>query len=409
MRLYILLFSSLSLFCLTSFVNIGISQSTYFPGAGYDWEKKRPEELGMDPQLLVAAIEYAKEQESESPRNLEEAHYLGFGREPFGDGVGPFKTRGEQTGIIVKNGYIVAEWGEPGRVDMTFSVTKSFLSTCIGLAYDRGMIKDLNDKVYTYTAPVVPFEPYNKAGDKAALFGQPKVLSLFEDAHNRSITWDHLLRQTSSWRGTLWGKPDWADRPSQDRATWLSVERAEPGTVYEYNDVRVNLLALVATDIWRRSLPQVLKEYIMDPIGATSTWRWHGYENSWIVLDGLPVQVVSGGHWGGGMFINAYDQARFGLFTMHKGNWNGEQLLPEEWFTMARTPTPVRKSYGFMNYFLNTGKAFFPSAPETAYAHIGAGRNMVYVDEENDLIIVARWIKNDASDGLIKRVLESIK
>jgi len=74
--------------------------------------------------------------------------------------------------------------------------------------------------------------------------------------------------------------------------------------------VRVNVLALAALNLWRRPLPQVLKETIMDPIGASSTWRWFGYENSWIVLDGSPVQSVSGGgHWGGGMFINAYDMA----------------------------------------------------------------------------------------------------
>ncbi|MCV4860463.1 hypothetical protein OFB63_30920, partial [Escherichia coli] len=66
----------------------------------------------------------------------------------------------------------------------------------------------------------------------------------------------------------------------------------------------------------------------MDPIGASNTWRWTGYRNAWIVLNGQPVQSVSGGgHWGGGMFINAYDMARFGLLTLHKGNWNGKQLL----------------------------------------------------------------------------------
>ena len=44
----------------------------------------------------------------------------------------------------------------------------------------------------------------------------------------------------------------------------------------------------------------------MDEIGASNTWRWYGYENSYVVIDGQIVQSVSGGgHWGGGMFINA--------------------------------------------------------------------------------------------------------
>ena len=118
--------------------------------------------------------------------------------------------------------------------------------------------------------------------------------------------WTKPLRssQTSDWEGTLWGKPDWADRPSDNPAEWLTRARHEPGTVYKYNDVRVNALALAALEVWRRPLPKVLKEYVMDPIGSSNTWRWHGYENSWVTIDGLKMQSVSGGgHWGGGMWI----------------------------------------------------------------------------------------------------------
>ena len=66
---------------------------------------------------------------------MEENHNRTFAKEPFGEAVGPFADRGDQTGIIIHNGYIIAEWGEPSRVDMTHSVTKSFLSTTVGLAY----------------------------------------------------------------------------------------------------------------------------------------------------------------------------------------------------------------------------------------------------------------------------------
>ncbi len=91
------------------------------------------------------------------------------------------------------------------------------------------------------------------------------MLFPFASAHNRTITWDDLLRQTSDWEGTLWGKPEWADRPDADANKWIRP-RNKPGTVYEYNDVRVNALALAATSVWRKPLPQALKQYIMDPI-----------------------------------------------------------------------------------------------------------------------------------------------
>ena len=147
----------------------------------------------------------------------------------------------------------------------------------------------------------------------------------------------------------------------------------------------------------------------MDPIGASNTWRWYGYENSWVTLDGLQVQSVSGGgHWGGGMWLSARDQAASAISRSGRGNWNGKQLLPAEWFAMATTPTAAQPGYGFMNYYLNTGRKSMPGAPESAYSHRGAGTNMIYVDRENDLVVVARWIQGRANDGLIRRVLAAL-
>jgi CubicO group peptidase (beta-lactamase class C family) len=239
-------------------------------------------------------VDFAVANEPTTPRDLTVAHLRGFGlREPLGDAVGPFRERGDPTGIIVHQGYIVAEWGEPDRVDNTFSVTKSFLSATVGLAWDRGLIGDLDEPVAEAMAPVQALTPECVAprhdpGDF------PHVAPPFEPftgPHSSLITWDHLLRQTSEWQGTLWGKPDWADRPRGDLAAWRTRERPEPGTVYTYNDVRVNLLALAALNVWRRPLPQVLKEHLMDPIGASHTWRWYGYDNSWVVLDGHQVML----------------------------------------------------------------------------------------------------------------------
>ncbi len=281
----------------------------YWPGTHLDWDRKSPQEAGFDPVKIREAVQIAIAGESTSPRDLAFNHRMTFGREPHGEPVGPFTVRARQTGLIVHKGYIIAEWGDPHKVDNTFSVSKSFLSTTVGLAYDRGLIRDVHDLVRPYVAPIVleseDGEPKDQNGRR------PKLL--FESDHNRKITWDHLLRQTSDWEGTLWGKPEWADRPSDDRSTWGTRPRFEPGTRYEYNDTRVNLLALVAASVWRRPLPEVLREYVMDPIGASPTWRWHGYDNSWVILDGRAVQSVSGGaHWGGGMLLSTFDQARFG-------------------------------------------------------------------------------------------------
>lgn len=381
---------------------------SYFPSKN-EWTHQSPQTAGFDTTLLNQAIRFAQEKESKNPRDLEIAHAMTFGKEPFGDGVGPFAVRGDATGLIIHKGYIIAEWGEPNRVDMTFSVTKSFLSTVVGLAVDKGLIRSADDTVARYVPPI---EPYDPAGSQrtAAELGRPQLLYPFASEHNRRLTWDVMLRQTSDWEGTLWGKPEWADRPDANANNWLNRKRNEPGTVYEYNDVRVNALALAATSVWRRPLPQVLKEYIMDPIGASTTWGWTSYRNAWIVLDGQPVQSASGGgHWGGGMFINAYDMARFGLLSLHKGNWNGQQLISTNWINRSLTPTTAQPTYGYMNYFLNTDKKYLPNAPASAFVHVGNGTNIIYVDPEHDLVMVVRWIENNAIDNLVKLVLAAQK
>ena len=358
----------------------------YFPER-FAWQHKRPDEVGMNAALVAEAVKAAVDREIAGNRDLNLEQATTFGRdEPFDAVIGPLKPRGPASGLIVHNGYIVAEWGEPIRVDVTNSVTKTFLTTVIGLAWQRGLIHDISDYARDYMPPGV---------------------DLFEAEHNQKIRWEHLLRQTSDWQGTLWGKPDWADRPEgKTAAAWPNRPLREPGTFFKYNDVRVNVMALAALQVWRRPLPQVLREEVMEPIGASSTWRWYGYDNSWVDIDGQKIQSVSGGgHWGGGMFINAYDMARFGYLTLRRGKWKDRQLISERWVEWALTPTPVQPGYGFMNWYNNRDRKLLPSAPAGAFAHIGNGTNIIYVDPENEIVAVLRWIDRPAIDEFIKRLL----
>ena len=363
----------------------------YFPERN-DWQHKKPEEAGMDSARLDQAVKSAIA--NENPLTKDMAFYLAttFGaREPLDTPIGPIKDRGPANGIITRHGYVVAEWGDPKRVDMTFSVTKTFLTTVVGLAWQRGLIRDINDYARDY---------------------MPAGVDLFDAPHNRNIKWEHLLRQTSDWQGTLWGKPDWADRPEgPNPAEWPNRKLYEPGTHYKYNDVRVNLLALAALHVWRRPLPDVAREEIMEPIGASSTWRWYGYDNSWVDIDGRKIQsVAAGGHWGGGMQINAYDMARFGYLFLRNGKWKDRAIVSEKWMQMARTPGPANEVYGFANWYLNTGRKVLPNAPASAVWFEGNGNNIVYIDWENDIVAVVRWINPGPSlNDVVGKMLASIK
>ncbi|MBI4501437.1 MAG: serine hydrolase [Gemmatimonadetes bacterium] len=361
----------------------------YYPER-FEWQHRTAAQVGMDSATLVETVKTAQERETKATTDLAMEQALTFGRAPYGDAIGPLKERGPASGLVMRHGYIVAEWGDPQRVDMTHSVTKTFLSTVVGLAWQRGLIHDVTDHARDYLP----------------------TSDLFTSEHNAPITLEHLLRQTSDWQGTLWGKPDWADRPEGDRpADYPNRRLWEPGTHYKYNDVRVNVLALLMLNVWRRPLPQVLREEIMEPIGASNTWRWEGYQNSWVELDGQRMQSVSGGgHWGGGMFINTYDMARFGLLFLRNGRWKDHQLIAEKWIAMARSPGPANAEYGYANWFLNTGKKPLPSAPESSVTFRGNGQNIIYIDWDNDLVAVIRWIEGGpALNEVIGKLLAGLR
>lgn len=370
----------------------------YFPPKD-SWSRRPPAELGFDPAKLNAAIQFSVEHQNPNTRNLAEDILNTFRNEaPYNKLIGPAQERTGMNGVIIRHGFVAAEWGDTNRADMTFSVTKTFLSTVVGLAYTRGLIKDLKSPV---------------AGD------MPAGVDLFTSEHNRKITWEHLLRQTSDWSGTLWEKPDWADRPpaGQKPDEWANREMHEPGTFYKYNDTRVNVLALAALYLWKRPLPDVLRELVMNPIGASDTWHWEAYDNAWVTIDGRRMKsVTGGGHFGGGMFINAWDMARFGYLYLNNGKWDGRTLVPEKWIEMAKSPGPANTAYGFMNWFLNTpnpvtngrpARQMCSAAPASAVAFRGNGENIIYVDWEHDIVGVVRWINN--ADGFITRLMEAIE
>lgn len=375
-------FKLLVAFLLTS--AIGIAQTTYFPDE--TWETKTPSEVNMNASGVDKAVQFAIDNENSVETDLRIANIKAFGREPNYRILGPTKKRGKPAGLIIKNGYIIAQWGDVKRVDMTFSVTKSYLSTVAGLAIDSRLIKSVDDFVKDYATD-----------------------DTYQGEHNSKITWRHLLNQSSDWSGCQFSICDWADRPPRTGGIddWKNRKLYEPGTHYKYNDVRVNLLAYSLLQVWRKPLPVVLKEKIMDPIGASTTWRWHGYDNSFVNVDGVMVQSVSGGgHFGGGLFINTLDHGRFGLLYLRNGNWNGEQLLSKEYIKAAREPSFANKDYGFM-WWLNEQQTM-KGLSKNIYSARGFGGNYIVIDEEHDLVIVTRWLNSRKLGEFVKLVIDSV-
>jgi len=371
----------LALLLLAASVHLLTAQkpATYYPPSG-TWQQKSPADLGMDSAKLQQAIAYAEAHGS--TWDFERDQVRTFGRVL---GALP-KQYAATNGIILRHGYIVAEFGDTKANDPVYSVAKSFLSTVCSLAVAQGLIHDVNDPVVKYIHD-----------------------GSYDSPHNAKITWKNHLQQASEWEGTLWGKnanflgvEEYGEGQMQPRA----IE--EPGSHYEYNDVRVNRFSLSLLRLFGKPLPEVLKENIMDPIGASQNWRWMGYYNSKVVINGRQIESVSGGtRWGGGLWINSEDLARFGLLVLNHGKWGNRQLVSEQWLKDAVTPSEHGPDYGYL-WWLNTTQKQWPSGPASSFAALGHGSNTIWIDPDHDIVFVWHWHQGSAMDGMVQRIVSAV-
>ena len=312
---------------------------------------------------------------------------------PFNRLRGPVHRRGGVSGVIRLHGEEVAAWGEPERADQTFSVAKSYLALLAGIAQARGLL-----------------DPRERVSVRLPGIG-------FDSQHNRAITWEHLLTQTSEWEGQCFGMPDHVEhnrRVAHDPkppAGKKGERRAlrEPGTYWEYNDVRINQLSLALLHLFKRPLSRIFFEEILEPLGGGRDFRWEGYDDAWVTIAGRRMQSVPGGtHWGAGVSISARDQARIGQLLLDGGVHHGRQLIPRDWVQRMRAPNAVAPFYGLLTW-LNADGRMFADASRASWFMIGAGGHMVWIDPDHEAVVVARWLDGAHAAGfvsLVARVLE---
>jgi len=357
-----------------------LSAQTYFPPAG-DWQHKSPAELGFDEAKLKEAVGYAQEHGSKWDFERDQVR-------TFGAVLGLLPSRRAETnGIILRHGYIAATFGDTTAPDPVYSVAKSFLSVVCSFAVQQGLIKDINDPVAKYI---------HDGG--------------YDSPHNAKITWKNHLQQESEWEGSLWGKnADFVGVEQFGNGQRKPREIHDPGTFYEYNDVRINRFSLSMLRLFGTGLPDVLKDKVMDPIGASRQWTWHGYKNSKVEINGREIESVSGGtRWGGGLWISSEDLARFGLLVLNHGKWRDRQIISSKWLADSVVPSAHGPDYGYL-WWLNTQQKQWPSGPRTSFAALGNGSNTVWIDPDHDIVFIWHWYENRAMDGMIQRIVAAVR
>jgi len=352
---------------------------------------------------LIAAAEFAQAHETPWPRDPGAEPTAGQAPwgvhhddpAPYNRLRGPVHARGPQSGVVWRHGREIAAWGEPDRADLTFSVAKTYLALLAGVAQEQGLLPDLN-------APVCERLP---------------GIGFDDGDHNRAVTWYHLLTQTSEWQGSCFGLPDTVDR-------WRKVAQdprpaggpkggtrplQAPGTYWEYNDVRINQLALALLHLFRAPLPQVFLDRVLRPLGGGVGFAWRGYDDAWVELPGVGrVQSVPGGtHWGGGVSISARDQARIGQMLLEGGSGAGRLVISRRWIEAMAEPCPVAPFYGSLVWLNRDGQAF-PGASANAMLMLGAGGHTVWVDPGLNAVVVLRWLDPAHSAAVMWQVAAAL-
>jgi CubicO group peptidase (beta-lactamase class C family) len=311
---------------------------------------------------------------------------------PFNRLRGPVHPRGGVSGVIRVRGEEVAAWGEADRADQTFSVAKTYLALLAGVAHARGLL-----------------DPGERVSDRLPGIG-------FDSAHNQAITWEHLLTQTSEWQGECFGMPDQVEhyrhvthdpKPPEGRKGELRPLR-EPGSYWEYNDVRINQFSLALLHLFRQSLSEVFLGSVLQPIGGGRDYQWEGYEDAWVEIDGQRMQSVPGGtHWGGGVKISARDQARIGQLLLDGGTHQGQEIVSQAWVQRMQGPCATAPFYGWLTW-LNRDGHLFADASRSSVFMFGAGGHIVWTDPDNEAVVVARWLDGAHSAGFVRRVTRAL-
>ena len=355
-------------------------QEPYYPPAG-PWAKKSPAELGMDPAKLADAVAWAQTREGNREMDFSDQERI------FGTLLGSVPNiRAHTNGVVIYKGYAVAEFGDPTWADPTYSVAKSMLSTVAGIAVRDGKITNLDQPV--------------GATIKDGGYDSPR---------NAQITWQMHLQQESEWEGNMFGKQDnFIGKDAFGQGEMKPREQKKPGTFYEYNDVRINRFSLSLLRAFQKPVPDVFRDEVMNPIGASNTWRWIPYHNSFVELNGRKVASVSGGtRWGGGMWINSWDMARFGYLWLRGGKWGDQQIVPADYVKAALTPSAHGPDYGYLWWLNRSGKGL-PGLPPNAFWANGAGTNSITVSPDQDLVVVWRWHAGNPAE-FVKRIIAAIR
>jgi CubicO group peptidase (beta-lactamase class C family) len=309
----------------------------YWPGTDDSWETVSPAEAGMDSDQLNTALAFAMENASH--------------------GV-----------VVLRGGRIVGEryangWSHQTTRDM-FSAQKSVSSVLIGIALERGLIRDLD-------APAA------------------ELLTEWKETPKAKITVKHLLSMTSGLFSSKRSDLFQHMRAKDKTAFALALDQVHgPGTRWAYNNPAYGLVVELEKRASGKSRQAFAAEALFDPLGMTRS-------RCALLKVGRLFEMTHHG-----LETSCRDMARFGLLVLRKGRWRKRQIVSAEYLRTATTPAGSdNPSYGYL-WWLNAAKSYklpytdglqagrpFPDCPPDTIAALGAKDSLILVVPSLDLVV----------------------
>jgi CubicO group peptidase (beta-lactamase class C family) len=257
--------------------------------------------------------------------------------------------------VIVRHGFIVYE-KYLGMFDKDMPIvmqacTKSFTSTLVDIALERGYIESLNEFVFDY-------------------FQDEHITNW--DTRKGLITIEHLLTMTS---GLKWSEQSGDDYSGHMRFSDSWIEyilnlniTTTPGAHFQYCTGNSHLLAAILTMSTGQTPLAFAEEHLFEPLGIEVPY-WHSDERG----------IQNGGD---DLGMTPRDMARFGYLFLNDGSWDGEQIVSPEWASEA-TSTQVslcpERGYGYH---------WWTSPDTNIFSARGRGGQSIIVAPDYDVVVV---------------------
>jgi CubicO group peptidase (beta-lactamase class C family) len=252
------------------------------------------------------------------------------------------------------------------------SDSKSFTSLCIGIAIDKGFIKNVRQSIFDY---LPAYRQYKKDGKE-------------------NITIEHLLTMTSGLQWEEW-KISLASKQNDQIAIWFYEDGpvhyvlrkplvAAPGTRFNYSGGDIQLLAEILKNATGMNLDAFSARYIFNPM-KISSYDW------WLIFPSGEIQAA------GGLKLTPRDMVKIGAMMLNKGEWNGNQIVSENWVDKCITPyagnTNIKipgEDLGKVGYaYTWWTKSFeYRGKPIRWYSALGWGGQKISILPESDMVIV---------------------